>query len=66
MFIKDLGSPPGELFSSFNPNHIAAASLAEVFKATTHEGQGIISHIIVKFDLNMIRKIIIGFSITPF
>jgi predicted unusual protein kinase regulating ubiquinone biosynthesis (AarF/ABC1/UbiB family) len=47
MFIKDLGSPPGELFSSFDPNSIAAASLAEVFKATTHDGQGIISHIVV-------------------
>ena len=41
MFIKDLGNPPETLFASFTPKPIAAASLAQVFKATTHEGQGI-------------------------
>ena len=42
MFIQDLGSPPEELFMSFNPEPIAAASLAQVFKATTHQGQGML------------------------
>ena len=68
MFVNDFGSSPVELFSSFNPNPIAAASLAEVFKATTHQGQGIISHIFVEFNLyiiSMIYHIInINFSMT--
>ena len=35
IFIRDLGKPPSEIFKSFDPKPIAAASLAEVFKATT-------------------------------
>ena len=40
MFIRDLAKPPDQLFASFNPTPIAAASLAQVFKAITHEGLG--------------------------
>ena len=40
MFISDFGNTPEQLFASFNPTPIAAASLAQVFKATTHEGEG--------------------------
>ena len=47
MFIRDLGKPPDQLFASFNPNPIAAASLAQVFKAITHEGLGNIIEISV-------------------
>jgi ubiquinone biosynthesis protein len=35
---KSLGAPPEELYTSFNPRPLAAASLAQVHEATTHDG----------------------------
>ena len=40
MFINDLGNTPSEIFKSFDTKPIAAASLAEVFKATTQDDRG--------------------------
>jgi aarF domain-containing kinase len=39
VFMEDFGQTPDELFESFNYNPIAAASLAQVFKAQTKDGK---------------------------
>ena len=37
--MEDLGNTPDQLFKSFSPEPVAAASLAQVFKATTHDNK---------------------------
>ena len=39
LFKEDFGCPPFRLFHRFDPEPVAAASLAQVFKAETHEGE---------------------------
>lgn len=39
LFIEEFGKPPEELFSEFNYQPIAAASLAQVFKAKCTDGR---------------------------
>ena len=36
---RSLGAPPETLYESFNPAPLAAASLAQVHEATTHDGR---------------------------
>ena len=39
LFIEDFGQLPSQLFASLNPEPVAAASLAQVFKAVTKDNR---------------------------
>ena len=41
LFEEDFGCPPSRLFRRFSYEPVAAASLAQVFKAETHEGESV-------------------------
>lgn len=40
--IEDLGAPPEEIFAWFDPEPLAAASIAQVYRARTHEGDEVV------------------------
>ena len=41
LFVEDFGQLPEEIFSEFNRAPIAAASLAQVYKAKTKDGKDV-------------------------
>lgn len=51
---EDLGAPPEEIFAAFNPEPIAAASIAQVYRARLTDG----SEVVVKVRRPGIRPII--------
>ena len=38
---EELGAPPGEVFTSFDPVPVASASIGQVHRATTHDGAAV-------------------------
>src|SRR5690606_35434721 len=40
--VQDLGAPPETVFAEFDPEPMAAASIAQVYRARTHEGEDVV------------------------
>ncbi len=62
---EELGSPPEECFTSFETEPFAAASMAQVYRATLPEGEDVVVkverpdiNVTVRGDLNVIRNVV--------
>ncbi|OQR67404.1 putative aarF domain-containing protein kinase 5-like [Tropilaelaps mercedesae] len=56
VFLEDFGNRPQELFDSFEPECVAAASLAQVFRAKTKQGE----QVAVKIQYSDLRQRFLG------
>lgn len=62
---RDLGRPPEEVFARIDPEALAAASLAQVHRATLRDGREVVIKIrypeiprIIPLDLGMLRRVV--------
>lgn len=62
--IEDLGVPPEEAFAEFDPEPLAAASLAQVYLARLHSGEAVIVKVrrpgirpLVEADLRLLQRL---------
>lgn len=62
--VEDLGAPPEDLFAQFDPQPIAAASLAQVYRATLDTGEEVVLKVrrpgirpVVEADLRLLMRL---------
>ncbi|HLU77664.1 MAG TPA: AarF/UbiB family protein, partial [Burkholderiales bacterium] len=62
--IEDLGAPPEEIYARFDPEPLAAASIAQVYRARTHGGDEVVLKVrrpgirpIVEADLRWMMRL---------
>lgn len=62
--IQDLGAPPEDVFARFDPEPLAAASIAQVYRARTHDGDEVVLKVrrpgirpIVEADLRWMMRL---------
>ena len=65
LVLRDLGRPLSEVFASIDPEALAAASLAQVHRATLRDGSQVVVKIrypeiprIIPLDLGMLRRVV--------
>ncbi|WOB10597.1 ABC1 kinase family protein [Piscinibacter gummiphilus] len=62
--VEDLGGEPGEVFASFDPTPLAAASIAQVHRARLHDGAEVVVKVrrpgirpVIEADLRLLERL---------